>query len=399
LLHDNNPCGNIRKRRFRWKDKATLFCIVQVIFIIVTIAYLTTLWHGNDSIKIVRKITFSEHNSVFCSTREIPQIPQIPDKQQKYFIAINLHDNQEVMPDMMQQLKVIIKHLQPKNVFVSIFESGSSDQTKLYLGLCSTILETIGAPYLIQTSGESRSVGMHRIKYLSHVRNVAMNPLFTQETRFDRILFLNDVFFCASDALSLLMQATANKADMVCGLDYDTDDNGPGFYDTWVARDINGKRFEKRPLGNFTSSNESNALLKANKPFQVQCCWNGMSVLNAAPFYDPYKIKFHQTDTKVLQENETSVTYSACDASEISNLCTDFIQNGFVRAMVVPEVKVAYDWKTYSVIRDTSKVHQQTLVEFKKPINVTECLPMVPGNPRVPTGKLGTLLLNMKSNE
>ncbi len=55
-----------------------------------------------------------------------------------------------------------------------------------------------------------------------------------------------------------------------------------GFYDIWVARDTNGSLFLKQPP--FVA--DRTALRRASQglPFPVRCCWNGLVVLNSAPF-------------------------------------------------------------------------------------------------------------------
>ena len=58
-----------------------------------------------------------------------------------------------------------------------------------------------------------------------------------------RIAFINDVWFCASGVLRLLR----HDADMACGMDFFTLDGKLSFYDTWVARDADGKLVDNNP--------------------------------------------------------------------------------------------------------------------------------------------------------
>ncbi len=54
------------------------------------------------------------------------------------------------------------------------------------------------------------------------------------------------------------------------------------FYDCWVARDAGGLPFaNNRP---FVAHQYSRLRLEAGQPFPVSCCWNGMALINAAPF-------------------------------------------------------------------------------------------------------------------
>ena len=54
------------------------------------------------------------------------------------------------------------------------------------------------------------------------------------------------------------------------------------FYDTWVARDIDGSMF--LPRFPFVSNPYSIQRMHLGLPFPVKCCWNGMVAMSAAPF-------------------------------------------------------------------------------------------------------------------
>lgn len=160
-----------------------------------------------------------------------------------------------------------------------------------------------------------------------------------------RVLFVNDVYFCASDGVRLLLSAASGRAAIACGLDLYPDAPpgavwggrrtsagslparaaaaawsrlpgtrrwaslpssemrlaGPGspplspphhrrttphdsllFYDAWVARDAGGLPFLGAPP--FLVHPPSRARLEAGLPFPASCCWNGMANLDAAPF-------------------------------------------------------------------------------------------------------------------
>jgi alpha-1,3-mannosyltransferase len=51
------------------------------------------------------------------------------------YLAMNLYQNEEVLPTFFQELPIIINHLGPRNVFVSIYENNSEDKTQKLLGL------------------------------------------------------------------------------------------------------------------------------------------------------------------------------------------------------------------------------------------------------------------------
>ena len=54
------------------------------------------------------------------------------------------------------------------------------------------------------------------------------------------------------------------------------------FYDIWVARDTDGNLFLKQEP--YVTDPYSLSRIALGLPFPVKCCWNGMVVLNSAPF-------------------------------------------------------------------------------------------------------------------
>lgn len=100
-----------------------------------------------------------------------------------------------------------------------MYESASLDGTKTYVALLDMLLSLKNVEHRISTTDMRRPDTEHRIAYLAKVRNHAMQPLYDKpHGTWDRVVFMNDVIFCAEDVWELL----THKADMVCGLDYDT---------------------------------------------------------------------------------------------------------------------------------------------------------------------------------
>ena len=65
----------------------------------------------------------------------------------------------------------------------------------------------------------------------------------------------------------------------------------------------------------------------------MQSCWNGIAILDPAPFYSPPHVRFRMAR---ITENE-------CSASECSLICNDYWESGYGRILMVPRVKLAYD--------------------------------------------------------
>lgn len=131
-----------------------------------------------------------------------------------------------------------------------------------------------------------------------------------------RIVFFNDAFVCAWHVLRLL----SHDADMVCGLDFwrsrlrrpSLDSQAPSrvvptvddaraaarrdaivrrarwqplqVYDIWVARDAAGSRLGERAPYVRTDNAYVQQRAAEGAAFPVSCCWNGLVVVDAAPF-------------------------------------------------------------------------------------------------------------------
>jgi alpha-1,3-mannosyltransferase len=142
----------------------------------------------------------------------------------KYFFAINLYNSFDVIPDLFGTLFRVAAVVGYQNVFVSIYENGSSDQTKALLRIFDALCRSVGLRVVIRTSRRTRGAFNHRIEYLAEVRNAAFGPLFElREERgetFDSIVFMNDILPCVDDILELIWQSRLNNAGITCAADY-----------------------------------------------------------------------------------------------------------------------------------------------------------------------------------
>jgi alpha-1,3-mannosyltransferase len=142
----------------------------------------------------------------------------------KYFFAINLYNSFDVIPDLFSTLFRVSSILGFNNVFVSIYENGSSDQTKALLRIFDALCRSVGLRVTIRTSMRTRGNFNHRIEYLAEVRNAAFGPLHelrdAHNEYFDTIVFMNDVLPCVDDLLELIWQSRHNNAGITCAADY-----------------------------------------------------------------------------------------------------------------------------------------------------------------------------------
>ncbi|KAK9819667.1 hypothetical protein WJX72_000923 [[Myrmecia] bisecta] len=232
------------------------------------------------------------------------------------------------------------------NAMVSIVESGSSDRTVEMLQALQSLLAEERMPHRIVTGGLSRQPGEERIHFLVSLRNEALSPLYEGHSGrgpwpADRIIYLNDVYFCAGDILRLI----ATKGDLVCGFDVVPqgpqqqqgpagEEGEPGdtishlrVYDIWVARDALGRRFNNK--WPYVNDEPSQQRMRAGLPFPVKCCWNGVLVLNAQPFHNGLRFRSRRPQD--------------CYTCAESLLCEDLIRSGHDQFWMDPVVQVAYE--------------------------------------------------------
>ena len=151
----------------------------------------------------------------------------VASSTEKIFIA-SIHWNNEAIlrSHWIEAVLRLVEHFGAENVYVSILESGSWDDSKGALKLLDDELERLGvqkkivllrtthADEIAETPGNSGWIytsrgktELRRIPYLSRLRNRSLEPLaqLAQEgIKFDRILFLNDVVFDVSFLLPRL---------------------------------------------------------------------------------------------------------------------------------------------------------------------------------------------------
>ena len=261
--------------------------------------------------------------------------PMICNSDFNLLISANLHNNEEILSNWLYQLSLFINHIGPNRISISIHESASTDNTKHLLKQASDLFTSLNVQHHISTSPEHKTDEMHRIDFLATQRNKALFPLLNNQHT--HVLFLNDVLYCHSDLLELLLQSLLNKADITTGMDYDTPFISPSFYDVWVARDVLGLPLTKNPFDYVTNHTKTLNNIQEGLPAQVMCTWNGAALLKADPFLKN-GIQFRRGNNR----NQSFTEPGECSASEITSLCLDFIKHGYHDFLMIPRVKVGY---------------------------------------------------------
>jgi hypothetical protein len=155
---------------------------------------------------------------------------------------------------------------------------------------------------VIPTTGEKR---VKRITYLAETRNRALRPLnsngnsngnsdseemkLATRTRFDKLLFLNDVAFDPIDALQLLFSTNVDSNGIAqyraaCAVDFI---NPFKFYDTYPTRDLDGYSMGLPFFPWFSSAGSERsrqAVLAGSDSVPVRSCWGGMVAFDARYF-------------------------------------------------------------------------------------------------------------------
>ncbi|CAO1623631.1 unnamed protein product [Jaminaea pallidilutea] len=278
------------------------------------------------------------------------------------YIAANLYNSAEVLPEFSNSLMDLTSMLGRDNVYVSIYESNSSDDTcKLLEGLRHR-LDAAGINNSVRcdtTPGrEQLYILQRRIEYLARVRNEALRglDLFDQVSgskRLSKVLWLNDIYFDPRDAIELL-NTRQGQYDQTCALDM----KPLGFYDTWVSRDVSRTRL--RPLWPYFDRPDDIESLRRGEPILVDSCWNGMTAFDASWFSTKAQHNLSLPDAGRQKAASWDAKYpirfravpeGACVVSEC--LLSSFDQHLLLaperrpNIFINPAVVVAYDRETF----------------------------------------------------
>ncbi|KAF2446650.1 glycosyltransferase family 69 protein [Karstenula rhodostoma CBS 690.94] len=282
-------------------------------------------------------------------------------RSERVFIAGIFWNNEDILrASLSAALVALAETLGPKNVFISIHESGSWDNTKDALRELDEALERVGAERRITTSNVTHldeiSVAptgegwvetpqgkkeLRRIPYLARQRNVGLEPLAEMAERgvhFDKILFVNDVVFSTEDVLQLL-NTRGGKYAAACSMDFKVP---PYFYDTFALRDSNGHE-HLMPAWPYFRSHASREAMMNNDPVPVASCWNGIVAMPAQVFTGPSALRFRGIPDSLAV---THLEGSECCLIHADNPLS--LREG---VFVNPTVRVGYTREAYEAMR------------------------------------------------
>ncbi|KAF2763532.1 hypothetical protein EJ05DRAFT_482324 [Pseudovirgaria hyperparasitica] len=239
---------------------------------------------------------------------------------EKVFIAASIYDHEgELLGGLWGKAMLeLVDILGPQNVYLSIYENDADPNA---LDALSKFKEMVKFDHTILNehlpledisrvtlpSGESR---IKRIAFLAEVRNRALRPLESITTRYDKLLYVNDVVFDPVDAVQLLMSTGQNPGTgrttyaAACAVDFI---NAFKFYDRFATRDLEGYSMGIPFYPWFATAGNSVSrkdVLAQSDAVRVRACWGGMTAFEA---------RFFQNDVPAI--DPTSPPTSSLESS------------------------------------------------------------------------------------
>ncbi|KAI3401694.1 hypothetical protein diail_9358 [Diaporthe ilicicola] len=294
-----------------------------------------------------------------------------PAGNQTFFI-VSVHRNTGlILPAWSAAVLALIDHLGPANVYFSALESGSQDDTKDKLAALKAQLDARRVPNTVtlgQTvwqqldemwarpapdgprqegwiwNQEDKVYDLRRITYLARERNRAMEPMRAlqaeQGVTFDKVLWLNDVIFDVEDFLTLA-DTRGGAYAAACSMDYK---HPPAYYDTFALRDDEGRKTASNYWPWFQGGAARAAARRAD-PVRVASCWNGMVVLDAAPFQADPPLRFRAIPDALA---DLHLEGSECCLVHADNPLSAEAAGG---VWLNPNVRVGYSVPAYEAVR------------------------------------------------
>ncbi|EGE02202.1 hypothetical protein TEQG_08599 [Trichophyton equinum CBS 127.97] len=210
-------------------------------------------------------------------------------RNEKVFITANIYDPDGSLAQSQWSRSILqlIDLLGPENSYLSIYENDMNEQAR-------------GA--LQRMAGETPR--LKRISFLAEVRNRALRPINQAGMpRFDKILYVNDVFFDPVDALQLLLSTNlaedggATRYRAACAVDFI---NPFKFYDTFASRDLEGYSMGLPFFPWFTTAGNGQSrrdVLSQSDAVRVRSCWGGMVAFDAKYFQHQHQHQHQQHNT------------------------------------------------------------------------------------------------------
>lgn len=292
-------------------------------------------------------------------------------RNEKVFIAASIYDEDGKLAggQWAQNVLDLIYLLGPENTYLSIYENDAGLDAKNALTMlkqkvpCNHTLTFEDhlpleqVPHIILPDGTQR---VKRIAYLAEVRNKALKPLEDAPIKYDKLLYLNDIFFKPIDIVHLLFSTNADKTTgktnyrAACAVDFI---NPFKFYDTFATRDSEGYRMGVIFFPWFSPGGEARSrqqVLDGTDAVQVKSCWGGITAFDAK-YFQPSDTVFEMAGSEgplnitnpvhFRAENDIYWDASECCLIHADIQSTDPHDTGIY---MNPFIRVAYGTKTLS---------------------------------------------------
>ncbi|KAF7593988.1 hypothetical protein BBP40_010385 [Aspergillus hancockii] len=299
-------------------------------------------------------------------------------RNEKVFIAVSLYDRGGKLAQGQWGSTVLrlIDLLGEDNVFLSIYENDSGPEGGTALRAlekqvkCNksiVIEEHFDLNTLPRVTIPGGSKRTKRIDYLAEVRNRALRPLDESETRYDKLLYLNDVVFDPIDALQLLFSTNVDDNGVAqyraaCAVDFS---NPFKFYDTYATRDLEGYGVGLPFFPWFTTAGKGQSrqdVLAGKDAVRVRSCWGGMVAFDARFFQgvkkpsvdmgrDQFPARFRSAPDLFWEASECCLIHA--DLQNPPPLNDDETTDSEI--YMNPFVRVAYDGRTLSWLWTTRR--------------------------------------------
>ena len=238
------------------------------------------------------------------------------DMRESVFVAANIVDGDLVRGAWGDGILELVERIGVHRCFVSVYGGptdalGELDRRLEQVGverrIVSEEVEGVDLGAMERTKLPSGKERVERIAFLAEVRNMALRPLNEKGARrWDKVLFINDVFFDVEGALRLLWGSDGSENEnegkretkAVCATDFIAPWK---YYDTFATRDTEGYSLGVpifpwfANIGNAISRND---VLAGKDRVRVKSCWGGMVAFDGSLFQSPRTSEAVPTNTE-----------------------------------------------------------------------------------------------------
>lgn len=349
------PCTSFTIHRLlRWAK--FFFLAISIITLVTFMFFPSYSSPPGHYLELQRRVAKAGHSSKVQGTAN--------PAREKIFIAASLHDTEGrlVSGAWGKQVLDLIQILGPENVFLSIYENDADagsqqalEDLRRQLPCQSSIvhehLDTGRLTHVLGADGKSR---LKRIALLAKVRNRALDPLEdprspAAHTSFDKLLYINDVYFHPTDIANLLFSTNLDKQSgktnyrAACGVDFG---NPIKFYDTFATRDLDGFEMGTIIFPWFTNAGRGLSrqdVVAQRDAVRVKSCWGGVVAFEAR-WFQSLDARSGLPSLRFRAEDDTYWDSSECCLihADLNRLAGAGFDNKDYGIYMNPYIRVAY---------------------------------------------------------